>query len=508
MDAHTATQVLISLLVKPALMLALLWLVYALVRRQSAAFKHFVLLLGVLALLALPLLAVLLPGIDWHLVPWLGRLAQSLDQQLLVWLQLLPAWLDGYGLALMAVYVFIASWILYYRALGWLALAYQSRRAQTITSPELCALRDQLCQLLDIARPVALKTSTEVDSPQMWGWWRPVIVLPRSALLWDSDKQLSVLIHELGHVARRDWPSSQLVAITCAIFWFLPPLWWLAHRLYDQAEMACDDMIYRLRDKHLAYAQSLLQLAGGEPLPADDSALGMLGHSSIYWRIQALLDQRRARQPVALEAGQYWVLGALVLLLFMASIQVIPLPRLAGDAQEWVDLPLPPPPPASAAAPTEQLFSWQELRRLRAAPSSPEPVIEQVHIRQPYRPNPADLPREPLALPSTSELPLSRIQVRGYLPLHLEVPEYPRLALERGLEGRVVVEFAIHSDGQVLEPRIIERPNTRLFDKAVLAALQKSRYQPQLIDGQPVVLRGVTEEFIFQLEPPPNRRRP
>jgi TonB family protein len=98
--------------------------------------------------------------------------------------------------------------------------------------------------------------------------------------------------------------------------------------------------------------------------------------------------------------------------------------------------------------------------------------------------------------------------VQGYLPLEVVVPAYPDTALVQGIEGRLVVEFTIGSDGSIQEPKIISRSaTTKVFDKAVLAAIKKSRYQPQMFDGQPVILHGVKEEFIFKLEPSSLRRR-
>ncbi|ACE86221.1 M56 family metallopeptidase [Cellvibrio japonicus] len=504
MDAQTANHLLVSLLVKPLLMLALLGMLYGIIRKQSAAFKHFVLLLGILGLLTIPILAAVLPGIDWHRLPWVGDLALAMDQHLLAWMQLLPSWFGENVAWLLGIYFLVALWIFYYRALGWIALAYQSRRAQEVTDTALCEQRDQLCELLEIQRKVSLKIARDINSPQMWGDWHPVILLPREALLWEPDKQLSVLLHELGHVARRDWLSSQVVAMTCAVFWFLPPLWWLANTLYDQAEMACDDLIYRLRDKHLAYAQSLLQLAGGETPVSDEPVLGIRGHSAIYWRIHAVLDKRRPRQPVAMESGQYWFLSAAFILVFTASIQIIPLQPVPGlDESRREEIPLPLDVPAAVA---EEQFDWQHLARLRQVQTPvPAPIpVEEIHIRvEPA----AFVTQESMALERT---PLNRpvIQVQGYLPIQTHIPEYPPTALARGLEGRVVVEFTIDTAGNIQDPQIIERPDTYAFDKTVLSAIKKSRYQPQMFDGQPVILRGVTEEFIFRLEDPaPKRRR-
>lgn len=507
MDTQTATFIITSLLIKPTLMLLLVWLLSFLVRKQSAAFQHFVLALGILGVLVLPLLGAVLPGIDWHHAPVVGDLASALDEKLLALLQQFPFGISSrQSMLVIGVYCLVATWILYYQLLGWIALVIQTRNAQVVHDAELLELRDQLCELLGIQQAVDVKTSVQVSSPFMWGFWRPVILLPREAVLWDSDKKLSVLMHELGHVVRRDWLISQLVNLTCALFWFLPPLWWLANKLYDHAEIACDDLIFRLRDKHLAYAQSLLQLAGGDVHAETHSGLGMQGHSSIYWRIAAVLDKRRPRAPVATEEAQYWLITGLLLLVSMASIQVIPMKPLANAINtEWITTQLPPTPESEALADiNSETFDWNSLKRLHRMPPT-QRQVEEVIVR--VQPTLSDVTVSTDI--ETESPPLQpHISVQGYLPLEVVVPEYPNSALVRGIEARVVVEFTIGSDGSIQEPTIISRSSsTKVFDKAVLAAIKKSRYQPQMFDGQPVILRGVTEEFIFKLEPSPQRRR-
>lgn len=510
-DSQTTTFILTSLLVKPALMLLLVWMLSFIVRKQSAAFQHFVLALGILGVLVLPILGSLLPGIDWHSIPIMSDLARVVDEKLLALLQIASLssepsqwlWMTG-------IYCWIFTWIVYYQLLGLVGLALHSRRAKEVTDGEFLALRDQLCELLDIHASVRLKTSGQVSSPYMWGLVNPVILLPRESVLWDGDKKLSVLMHELGHVARRDWIVSQLVQFTCALFWFLPPLWWLANKLYDHAEIACDDLIFRLRDKHVIYAQNLLQLAGADAPSELPTGLGMQGHSSIYWRIAAVLDKRRPREPVALESAQYWFITGMFLLVFMASIQVIPLqPEAKPLVVEWVTTQLPLLPHPDSSLPEESdAVDWQSLKYTHQAPPVERVSVSTTILR-------LDMPNAEFVemtgateLQKEMALPVPQISIQGYLPIEIVSPEYPQSALVRGIEGRILVEFTIDQEGLIRDPHIISRSMaSTLFDKAVLAAIRKSRYHPQVLDGEPIELRGVTEEFIFKLEPADSYRR-
>lgn len=92
-----------------------------------------------------------------------------------------------------------------------------------------------------------------------------------------------------------------------------------------------------------------------------------------------------------------------------------------------------------------------------------------------------------------------------YIPLVKIQPEYPRRALERGIEGYVVVEFTITSNGSIVNAKVVEamdlkgRP-TRIFDRAALKAAAKLKYKPRVIDGVPVDVPKVLHKFTFQIE--------
>lgn len=515
MDIQIINHLLVNALIKPIVMLAVLVLLFFMLRKRSAAMRHFVLLLGFAGLLIMPLLGGLALAAGVMPSTLLSNLSLGVSSYWQQWLPWLTHCIGRYGVWILAGYSAITLSLIYYRLIGWTLLARKTMSASPVMDARLNDQRDQLAELLDVRVPVTLRTAKWVDSAQVWGHWRPVILLPRSAHLWTQEQQLAVLVHELGHVARRDWLSSQCVALVCAFFWFLPPIWWLAARLYEQAEIACDDMIYRLVTTPAsarlpaAYAQSLLDFSGAVchgDTAKNDGALGIVGHPDIYWRICSVLDVQRSHTAVAVESGQYWFSCSAVLLLLLAAIQVWPIAVPASAApQQWINIALPP----TQSKPAEPIaaIDWQQLSRLRPVlASAPIAAGEIEELRVVARPvfDRAELTQSKWDENAAPQLP--QIQVRGYLPIHLQVPEYPAAAMARGMEGRVVVEFTIDPQGNIQQPIIIARPATRLFDKAVLNALKKSRYQPQTLDGVPVSLRGVTEEFVFRLQDTPLRR--
>lgn len=78
-------------------------------------------------------------------------------------------------------------------------------------------------------------------------------------------------------------------------------------------------------------------------------------------------------------------------------------------------------------------------------------------------------------------------------------PQYPRRAAQRGQEGFVVVEFTIATDGSVKDPRVVESSSS-VFESAAIAAVRRWKYNPQIVNGEPVERPGLRVTIDFQLE--------
>ena len=86
-----------------------------------------------------------------------------------------------------------------------------------------------------------------------------------------------------------------------------------------------------------------------------------------------------------------------------------------------------------------------------------------------------------------------------YMPIVQVAPQYPRRAQQRGLEGWVTLEFVVTRQGTVRDPVVIESSSS-IFERAALEAVQRFRYRPRVIDGEPVDVPGVQFRITFELE--------
>ena len=87
-----------------------------------------------------------------------------------------------------------------------------------------------------------------------------------------------------------------------------------------------------------------------------------------------------------------------------------------------------------------------------------------------------------------------------YLPIVKVAPIYPSRAIERGIEGYVIVEFTVTKSGAVRNPRVVEYHPSTIFNKAALNAALKFKYKPRVVNGDPIEVHGVLNKITFQLE--------
>lgn len=86
-----------------------------------------------------------------------------------------------------------------------------------------------------------------------------------------------------------------------------------------------------------------------------------------------------------------------------------------------------------------------------------------------------------------------------YLPIVKVQPQYPSRALSRGIEGYVIVEFTVTTNGSVKDPVVVESEPSSIFDSAAMKAALKFKYKPRVIDGEPVEVPGVRNKITFAI---------
>jgi protein TonB len=85
------------------------------------------------------------------------------------------------------------------------------------------------------------------------------------------------------------------------------------------------------------------------------------------------------------------------------------------------------------------------------------------------------------------------------VPMVRVPPQYPERALQRGIEGRVLVEFTISKSGSVKDAKVIAAEPSNIFNKAAIKAIMQWKYNPKIENGKPVEQRGIRIAIPFRL---------
>ena len=310
-----------------------------LMRRRSAALRHWVLAAGVACAAASPLMATIVPA--WRLpfgtpaafvaydpganaaapdssasqppatssgtpstavrraVPTAGSLAIKAMLPLI--------WAGGVAVSLGILLV------------GILRLTWLETHARRVTEGRWVDLAREISQTYGLQRPVTVLQSSHPSLLVTWGLARPKVILPASADEWSDERARVVMSHELAHIRRGDWIVQLSAELLRAFYWFNPLLWVACRRLRLESEHACDDEVMNQGVEGTDYATHLIDLARALnhrrhiwfPAPA------MARPSSLERRVRAMLNSHLDRGPITKATR-----AAIFALLFAAATAV------------------------------------------------------------------------------------------------------------------------------------------------------------------------------------------
>jgi beta-lactamase regulating signal transducer with metallopeptidase domain len=169
------------------------------------------------------------------------------------------------------------------------------RRSRPVDDPDFAGHHPEIRLLEGLNCPVAA------------GIIRPLILVPPAWHGWSQDLRKTVIAHESAHHARRDPMWRAIAAITCTLHWFNPLVWWMASRLSQQCEYACDERVVKTGSPAKNYARDLCDVASVCRAPA--TTLAMASHHGLEARVRRML----APPPAGSSAG-VWCLGLLALM--------------------------------------------------------------------------------------------------------------------------------------------------------------------------------------------------
>jgi len=312
---------LLELLLKSTIFLIITLFVVFLLRKHTAAARHFILALALIGLLIIPLFQLIGPQLNLKLIPQIQKPSQTPNQQErslgmihpdsrtglslidlrklkskslsfsqnsgFKMIDVLPAflillWLAGIFLILTKIIhsLFIAA-----------QLTQKGKNADQFPWNHLVTL---FLKRNPLKRRIKLMQIQELVIPMTWGVLKPVILIPDTSKKWPVDQCSTILHHELFHIKRNDFLVKLMAWLGCCLFWFNPLAWFVFKQLKKEQEKACDELVINTGIKPSTYATYLLRMKRliekQSLLPS--SAIGMAGQSAFSERLITILKKQ------------------------------------------------------------------------------------------------------------------------------------------------------------------------------------------------------------------------
>jgi beta-lactamase regulating signal transducer with metallopeptidase domain len=286
-----------------------------------------------------------------------SRFSPSLDA--LPWL--VEAWLLGVALLSLR------------SAGGFLLLERERRKQSTAPSARVLEMCRTLQRHLGMDRAIRYCECQWLQAPAVLGWFRPIVLLPVTALTGLSEEQLqSVIAHELAHIQRLDPFVNVFQIVVETLLFYHPAVWWLNNRIRAEREHCCDDVAVSLCGNPVEYARALTLMEEWMSAPALAMAANRGPLSERVFRVLGRKSVGAGTRGIGLTGGLLCLTAALV----------------AGNALLGIAYPKPtvhageisPPRFGLAAAPSPQSAPTPAIAPTPAAkpsPSSPQALAPQ-----------------------------------------------------------------------------------------------------------------------------------
>src|SRR5262249_6488166 len=270
--------------------------------------------------------------------------------------------------------------------------------------------------------------------PVTFGLFRPVVLLPASFLSLGEDEQRAIVCHELLHVRRRDWLVNLIEELIVVVLWFQPAILWLIRRIRLLREQVVDHEVLTSTSAPHSYVDALLAMAGLPSLSAPASSF--LGRRHFVERMRSiLLDHSMSRLRLT---SSY--LSITIILALTGALMFIAFPLIGDPLVAPYSLP-----PRNASTITQP--------------------VRKVRLGQVFRQNDEGV---------TRPVVLQRVE-----------PQYSDSAREARIQGTVVLEGIVETDGSMTVERVARSLDPELDHNAVYA-LEQWRFKPATKDDVPV----------------------
>lgn len=144
---------------------------------------------------------------------------------------------------------------------GWFGLVWLRHWRSRPASSEWTGLLNRVKERMGLNRHVTMIQSEWTNVPSVFGWLRPVILLPASSFMGLTPSQIEgILAHELSHIQRNDCLVNWIQAAIETVLFYHPAVWWVSDQVRQEREFCCDAAAVEISGNRVGYLRALTVL--------------------------------------------------------------------------------------------------------------------------------------------------------------------------------------------------------------------------------------------------------
>ena len=332
--------------------------------------------------------------------------------------------------------------------------------------------KENLSKYIDEGEKVTLIVHDRDIAP--FSWMKCIVISEKDL----DENGREILIHELAHIQNRhSWDL--LVADICIFFqWFNPASWLLKQELQNIHEYEADETVIEKGVDAKQYQLLLIKKAVGTRLY---SMANSFNHSKLKKRITMMLKEK----------SNPWAKLKYLYILPVAAIAVTAFarPEISETAEEI------------SAVKVNDLTAIVEAKAIKSTEESVQiSTVSQDTVKVNYVPTEVSRKLQGTAVfevvEEMPEFPGGVDAMMEYLQKELR---YPESAKEKGIQGRVTVQFIIDKEGNVTNSKVTRSVDKDMDTEAIRLVKAMPKWKPGMQKGKAVAVK-YTVPVVFRLE--------
>jgi TonB family protein len=305
--------------------------------------------------------------------------------------------------------------------------------------------------------------------PAPFSFFSYVFVSPSTS----EPERREIVTHEAEHIRQHHWIDLALVELLCTLQWFNPMAWFYGHYIRQNHEYLADQMaLQRTQDPAIYKAVLLNQLFGGEVI--------RLGHLFSYsLNKKRFIMMKNTSIPTVKKLKPLLIIPAIALVFFAFAKPELQYSKIA-ESDFIVENEV-----SSQPSVENKNNSEREISNSTTSEGDSIQTVKNKEGKTVYL--------------EVEEMPQFPGGHEGLVKYLINAIKYPAKAAEKGITGKVFVQFEVDESGKVVNTKVLRGVDPLLDAEAVRVTSEMPLWTPGKQDGKNVCV-SFTLPVNFELE--------